>query len=194
MGLLSADAMSGIQMDNSTTSMFRENISLGRYLQPAHASLASQSEPLSDSDEEENAPPLSFTVQPTGTQEPFKMPSHSFLVPSVPQTPNSQVHPSNNSTWGFSWDKIVNGNTSQDISSFQKVSYRTLWISCIALYDIFCSTCLLIYQPLVTLGIKTTKTLPSALASSLPDPLPLEERIIQEMKTSQTLHLLPVSR
>ena len=185
-------------MDNSTTSMFRENISLGRYLQPAHASLASQSEPLSDSDEEENAPPLSFTVQPTGTQEPFKMPSHPFLVPSVPQTPNSQVHPSNNSAWGisggFPWDKIVNGNTSQDISSFQKVSYRTLWISCIALYDIYCSTCLLIYQPLVTLGIKTTKTLPSALASSLPDPLPLEERIIQEMKTSQTLHLLPVSR
>ena len=123
LGLLSADTMSGIQMDNSTTSMYRENISLGRYLQPAHESLVSQSEPLSDSDEEENAPPHSFSVQQTDTQEYFKTP---FLVPSVPQTPNNQVHPSNNSAWGlsggFPWDKIVNGNSSQDISILQKVS------------------------------------------------------------------------
>ena len=59
LGLLSADAMPGMQMDNSTSSMYRENISLGRYLQSAHESLVSQSEPLSDSDEEDNAPPQS---------------------------------------------------------------------------------------------------------------------------------------
>jgi len=98
LGLLPAEAMSGM-MDTSTTSN-RENISLGRYLQPAQESLASQSEPLSDSDEEENVPPQSFPVPQTDTQDPFKTP---FLVPSVPKTPYSQVHPSNNSG-GFPWD------------------------------------------------------------------------------------------
>merc|ERR1719318_2172303 len=60
--------------------------------------------------------------------------------------------------------------------------------------QLFRSTCLPIYQALVTLGIRVTRTLPSALASSLPDPLPLGERTTPGMRTSQTLHQLPVFR
>ena len=89
------------------------------------------------SDEDENAPPWSFTVQHTDTQESVERLSHPCLVSAVPQTPNNQVHTTNNSAWWlsgwFPWDKIVNGNSSHDLSTLQKVNED---IKTLVLHDI----------------------------------------------------------
>jgi len=171
LGLLPLDAVSGMASfamgDTSTMENCPPtNISLGRYLQPAHTSLESQSAPLSDSDDDNSNPTYSlniaphppYSVQESSLPQPFlDTPPHLFAVPfPVPTNNTRQLHTSStplqpplkrgsqlqkflasaqtsglanfssnslaefNASGGFPWDKIVKGETSQDISSLQK--------------------------------------------------------------------------
>eukprot|EP00092_Neocalanus_flemingeri_P012290 GFUD01013248.1.p1 GENE.GFUD01013248.1~~GFUD01013248.1.p1 ORF type:complete len:464 (-),score=145.93 GFUD01013248.1:127-1518(-) len=171
LGLLPTLTMTGMatfsMCDASTASLDMENcppsnISLGRYLQPAHASLVSQSEPLSDSDEDTDHPqscgsvphPPTFTTAlplletpPNPFVIPFPLPPSSTTRqlhtsstplqaplkwgPALEQvlasaqssgwaSPSSNYRTEFNASTGFPWDKLVQGDESQDISSLQK--------------------------------------------------------------------------
>ena len=159
LGLLPCDMMSG--MGAFSTSLDTENcppfnISLGRYLQPA-----TQSEPLSDSDDDVRPQTVTTThhLLASSNHHLLDTPPHPFLVP-FPVQPYNQDHTSStplqanirqgqqlhkvisaqssgwpslvnlscnsqtefNSSESFPWDKIVKGDTTQNISSLQKVS------------------------------------------------------------------------
>ena len=77
---------------------------------------------IQDSAEDENAPPWSFTVQHTDTQESVETPSHPCLVSSVPQTPNNQSTPPITLPGGSQDGFLGIRLSSHDLSTLQKVN------------------------------------------------------------------------
>ena len=70
----------------------------------------------------ENAPPWSFTVKHTDTQESVETPSHPCLVSSVPQTPSNQSAPPITLPGGSQDGFLGIRLSSHDLSTLQKVN------------------------------------------------------------------------